>query len=727
MALLGIGLGGLLYAFIPPRPSWTVLGVTCWLEALLLVGPFAVGDDYLFLAHHVREFAKASFGLLVGSWAVTLVWFVLPAAVVSGYQFPLLIALVAERRLIGTDTGRVYAANTLGAIVGSLLGGLILIPTIGAHETGVLAAGLLAVVGTVSVWRGANGGRLRVLTLVGGATACLVLLSVRGPGTAWASTGVGRAGAPPTTTRDRFIRHRATEAALISRVDGIESTVAAITGSGFSLMVNGKSDGNSVGDAETQIGATLLATILRSRPVEDAFVIGLGTGQSAGWLAAVPFVRHVDVAEIEPAVLDFVALCRDTNHDVLSNPKVNVIIGDGRELLQVSRRKFDLVMSEPSNPYRAGLAGFYSSDFYRLAAEKLNDDGVFVQWMQGYEIEASAVQTAIATIKAEFGTVTIWRLGSSDLVFMASKAPMTIDMDIVRERMSQEPFQLAFKRVFLLDDASDLFSLFVANDDLATRLADQWQGGLNTDDLPILEFAFSRSVGRMTPPVIDALMDIALATGTDRLPGLDVDWARARSIRDAKAAIGTDKPVDDALVGRVGALRRSSLGGSLVELQEKLPLEARVAEFARTSAHAERVRLFKDIVAELRRDPWLHRALDEPLALVMLDLSFEGGAEVADLLAQPFLGGRLELARREALMLTHRKAPRASCVADFDSSPAPWTPALLEVKASCFAAFAPDRAGEPLADLAAWQAGEPTTFIVDGGSPQGGRKRGQSK
>jgi spermidine synthase len=174
--------------------------------------------------------------------------------------------------------------------------------------------------------------------------------------------GAGRANqndATPNSLR-RFVNdHRR---AIGWEAEGVESSVALSIDDGYAFLVNGKSDGHARGDAGTQIMSGLLGGLLLGQP-KRALVIGLGTGSTAGWLGAIPSIERVDAVELEASMLDVARLCAPVNHDVLDNPKVRVTIGDAREALLTTPERYDIVFSEPSNPYRAGIASLYTQDF----------------------------------------------------------------------------------------------------------------------------------------------------------------------------------------------------------------------------------------------------------------------------------------------------------------------------------------------------------------------------
>ena len=151
----------------------------------------------------------------------------------------------------------------------------------------------------------------------------------------------------------------------------------------------------------------LLGALSHPNP-RRALVIGLGTGSTAGWLGAVPSIERVDVVELEPLILEVARACAPVNHDVLNNPKVHITIGDARETLLTTRDRYDVIASEPSNPYRAGIASLFTQEYYRAAADRLTDDGVFVQWVQAYEIDTPTLRTIYATLASVFPQVETW-------------------------------------------------------------------------------------------------------------------------------------------------------------------------------------------------------------------------------------------------------------------------------------------------------------------------------
>jgi len=154
----------------------------------------------------------------------------------------------------------------------------------------------------------------------------------------------------------------------------------------------------------------LLGGLLHPEP-RSGFIIGLGSGMSAGWMASMPGMERVDVVELEPLVLRAAENFAAINHDVLNHPRVHVSIGDAREKLLVSRQQYDLIFSEPSNPYRAGVASLFAREYYEAVEKRLNPGGLFLQWVQAYEVDSSLVRTVYATLRSVFPYVEAWQVG----------------------------------------------------------------------------------------------------------------------------------------------------------------------------------------------------------------------------------------------------------------------------------------------------------------------------
>jgi predicted membrane-bound spermidine synthase len=362
VVLSGIGLGGWLYSLGDKRLSATTgtLALTVGLEALALAVPFALGDRFAVLAAILRPFGDLGFGGLLLGWTVVTAFVVFPASLVAGFQFPLLVNLLGRgRRDVGSHTGKVYAWNTFGAITGLLAGGMGLMRLLSAPGCWQATVVLLSLLGgsaaIVALFQ--QGRRALPVSALLGVGVALFLITAAGPTAAWRHTPIGAgnvslAGKNRIGIRDWLNQSRR----IISQdIEGIESSIGFQVYDGLGFVINGKVDGNAARDADTQIMGPFIGAILHPEP-RKALVIGLGTGASGGWLADIASVEQVDIMELEPAMLEVARLSSQANRNVLENSKVRMIIGDARESLMTSRQQYDIIFSEPSNPYRAGIA-----------------------------------------------------------------------------------------------------------------------------------------------------------------------------------------------------------------------------------------------------------------------------------------------------------------------------------------------------------------------------------
>src|SRR5438132_11142895 len=514
IALLGIGLGGAVY-----RGGGTVGGfaLTCSFEAAMIALPFALGDRLAIQTNLMRALGATGFSGFVTSWTLLTLIVVFPAAFVAGIQFPLLISLLGRgSEDVGRDVGLAYAWNTAGAIAGSLAGGFGLLPLLSAPGAWRLVITLLALLSVVAGSQPAAPAKSRRphFAFVVAVLAVAGTFAV-GPTALWRHSGIGagRAEIPASMNSTRQWVN-GTRRTLVWDVDGRESSVALVDGSDYAFIINGKADGSARGDAGTQVMGGLVGAILHPNP-QRSLVIGLGTGSTAGWLGAVPSMQRVDVVELEPAVINVARACSSVNHDVLHNPKVHIHIGDAREVLLAVNNRYDIIFSEPSNPYRAGIASLFTEEFYRAAAARLESNGIFLQWLHTYDVDSQTIRTIYATACAVFPNVETWQTDTGDLLLVATRLPIPYDFDALRRKVSQEPFIGALSHAWRVESLEGFMSHFVARNTLARMLAGQEQNR-NTDDQTLIEFGFARGLGGTEKFNVDELTAAARDRHEDR-------------------------------------------------------------------------------------------------------------------------------------------------------------------------------------------------------------------
>lgn len=765
VALLGIGAGGGAYALWGLRRAPTVLGLawTCGLEALVIALPYLLGDRVALLGAFLRSFAAAGFPALVGAWAVVAALVVFPAALIAGFQFPLLIGLLGRGRPgVAREVGVAYAANTAGSILGSVAGGFVLVPLLSAPGTWALA---VAVLGALALWalalaRGeARAGRAPALAGAGLAVVlALACLLARGPSAAWrhSAIGAGRSGVKSISTLNQLRAWRnSRNRPILWEQDGVESSVALSAQDGLAFVVNGKIDGNAIGDVGTQVMAGLVGAALHPHP-RSAFVVGLGTGSTAGWLAAVPSIERVDVAEIEPAILAVAKACAEVNLAVLENPRVRVHLDDARELLTTSRQRYDVIFSEPSNPYRAGIASLYTAEFYAAAKTRLSEDGVFLQWLQAYEIDAATARSVIVTLRSVFPEVELWATQARDLLLVARNQAGPIDADLLRRRLAEEPFRKALRVAWATDSLEGFLAHRLAGPRLAAELAASFPLEVNRDDDNPVEFAFARTVGLTAASPVAQLRALASALAAERPPiGAGAfDWERwseetmlATGVLPGAAPQAARRRVEVTLRGPAAApaykaqpfephtlVEALSLARALAAAGDEGSL-ALAARFAGTHPAEERLihallrlrqgRLREaeaaavEGLAAARAQVWVDLRAGLPLLLDELPRALRrspglGGALQAAL-AKPLPAWQSESARQLALVELATHAGRAHlCGPAFEAlePDVPWDGPFLQARAECYARTGSPRAAEASRDLARFREAEPAPLVV---------------
>ncbi len=522
---VGIAAGGASYKLVVRRfrPESSMLAYTAAGLALAVGLPFAAGDRFaIWLARN--QIGTPDFSQQMLSWIAVAALAVLPAAVFSGLQFPLFVALAGRgRESVGKHVGFTYAATTIGSVAGLLHGGLVLLPAFGINvvwQSMTIVIALLACAVAVLPDRSRSRSAATLVPIACAAMAACCALRP-GPTVVWRHSGIGSGrfdGPVGWSVNDVRNWTHEQHRRVVHEDEGTNSMVAIVATDSLSLVIDGRSDGNAIHDAGTQIGLGILASLIHPAP-ESAFVIGAGTGQTCGWLAAVQGVESVTVVEIEPAVMQMVQQCAPVNHDMLSNDRVNVVIGDAREVMQTQNATYDVIIAEPSNPHRHGIAALYTADFYRDVSSRLRSGGLFMQWLQAYEIEFESVLMVAATLRSAFPSIELWRTTQSDLVFVcATDAARACAIDAIKRRISDPVVREGLLHAWQARDVEGVVARYVGGNaliDELIRVAAQRRLDVNTDDRNRLEFAFAKTLGREHGHAVQALLEVSKQEGDD--------------------------------------------------------------------------------------------------------------------------------------------------------------------------------------------------------------------
>ena len=252
--------------------------------------------------------------------------------------------------------------------------------------------------------------------------------------------------------------------------------------------------------------------------------------------------------------------------------RVRRIHDDGREYVFTTDNTYDVVFSEPSNPYRAGIAALYTTEFYQAARRRLNAGGIFIQWLQAYEVDDATVLTVLATARSAFNHVEIWQTLGSDMQLVCSDAPIANSAEQLRARISSGTVRDALAKAWNVDDLEGFLAHFVASGQWVDAVARVPFILRNTDDRTILEYSFAKTVGHRTSFSIEVLRERVKAAGFHR-PAIDadMDW-NAIEIRRQAFNLTTagelsfallPKPEDQALVEALGQYRNNDFARAI--------------------------------------------------------------------------------------------------------------------------------------------------------------------
>jgi spermidine synthase len=505
----------------------------------------------------------------------------LPATFCAGMTLPLitrtLLAAGAGERAIGM----VYGVNTFGSILGAALAGLVLLPWLGLKwllvagaavdlslgiwllaralrdrlEAGVPATTLAAGGGTGGA--GTGGGRSWLPGAVAGAVsvAAIVLVVSRTGLDSWLlASGVYRFGRLPDPSALRVLFYR----------DGRTASVSARVNLGpddITIATNGKPDASLgrnwlrplprvregderpfTGDQQTQVLLPLI-TLAHAPHARTGAVIGQGSGMTSHILLGNPRLEHLVTIDIEPEMIRGSRVFYPANRRVFDDPRSEFAIDDAKSYFAAGRKTYDLILSEPSNPWVSGVSGLFTTEFYHRVRTYLTPDGVFGQWLHLYEIDDGLVLSVVAAVHENFRSYQIFQVANTDMLIVASNQASLPAPDWTVAQFPGIQEDLAHGMPV---NPEDLEATRIAGREMLAPLLDRLtsgadSGGANSDFYPALDLGTERTRYLMT-----------VATGFSNLTGdrFDVEAALAGRRRD----FGTERQVPMPDIPRQAAL-----------------------------------------------------------------------------------------------------------------------------------------------------------------------------
>ena len=292
-----------------------------------------------------------------------------------------------------------------------------------------------------------------------------------------------------------FLADRLKSVDLLFYEDAADATVTVerepvgLGTSNLTLRIDGKPDASVPGDLSTQVLLGQLPMMMRPDS-QDVFCLGMGSGISAGTTLGYP-IRSLTVADNCEPVLRAVKLFAPWNHDLTDDKRTHIFHEDARTVLALSPQKYDVIISEPSNPWMVGIGSVFSRQFYQIAASRLKPGGVMSQWLFTYEMNDQLLELVIRTFHSVFPAMEIWDVNEGDIVLLGSDRPWKSDLAVF-----QHPFELAGPRQELtaigLTSPAAIYARQFASQ--RTAFAMPGPGRIQTDNRPILEYEAPREL-----------------------------------------------------------------------------------------------------------------------------------------------------------------------------------------------------------------------------------------
>lgn len=437
-----------------------------------------------------------------------------PAAFGMGATFPLLTrvarAAATDGASLARTVGVVYAANTVGALVGAFLAGFVLLPNLYVAGTVLLCVGANLVGALVAAWpeRKAAGRALDVGLL---AAAIAGIVTVRAPwepmmmtsgvykyvdNLDWPEDGSGLAGIEKQIWKKMIERYQ-----LLWYREGLSSVVTvaqnSITGNVW-LANNGKIDASTTTDMPTQVLVAHTPMLFMGDRARSELLIGLASGITLGAITLHPELTRIDVAEIEPSMPDAARFFTAYNHDALSDPRVRVLPNDGRnQILITPPGTYDVIVAEPSNPWLTGVSNLFTLEFFQMGKTRLAPGGIWSQWVQMYGMDSRDLRAIIRTFCEAFPHVLLFStIRDADMVMIGSESDIqmteALAQQLVHKNVGMESEMLQIG----VSDGYDLLSHYLFDRDVAMKMSEGVP--LNTDDNLLVEYSAPKNLHRET-------------------------------------------------------------------------------------------------------------------------------------------------------------------------------------------------------------------------------------
>ena len=400
-----------------------------------------------------------------------------------GTQFPIVIKILATKlETVGQNVGRVYAFNTVGAIIGSFLAGFVLIPALGLQTT-ILSVVFFNVLLGISllVWGASISFNWKMYVLPGLFVLCVVIANSIPP---WDKSVISSGSFMPYRIGDLREAELKKNKILYFK-EGMHTTVTTelSTSGNIFLRVNGKTDASLALDMRTQLLSGYLPMLFHPKP-ESALVIGQGSGITLGAVEQFP-VNKINLVEISPAVIEGSRFFDPFNHDALNDKRLSILLEDGRNHIALSQNTYDVIVSEPSNPWISGVGALFTVDFFELLKKRLNPGGLACIWVHT-NMSPDSFKSIVRSFTEKFPYVTMWEsIAGDDYLLIGSEEEYGLSFEKAQKLLGNEVAGKDLAQIGIRN-VPDLMSLMIMSRPDLVEFSKN--APLHTDDNSLLEF-----------------------------------------------------------------------------------------------------------------------------------------------------------------------------------------------------------------------------------------------
>ena len=436
-----------------------------------------------FVNRWVYENLGQQFHIMQGANFITILGLLFIPTFFMGAQFPIVIKILATKlETVGQNVGRAYAFNTVGAIIGSFLGGFVLIPTLGIQATILSMVFLNVLLGITLLALGSQlSFNWKIYGLPGVFIFCVFFANWIAP---WDRSVISSGSFMPYRIGDLKEAELKKNKILFFK-EGVHTTVTTeLSASGnIFLRVNGKTDASLALDMRTQLLSGYLPMLFHENP-KSALVIGQGSGITLGAVEQFP-VDKINLVEISPAVIEGSRFFDPFNHNALNDERLSILLEDGRNHIALSKKSYDVIVSEPSNPWISGVGALFTVDFFDLLKKRLNPGGLACIWVHT-NMSPNSFKSIIRSFTEKFPFVTMWEsIAGDDYLLIGSEQEYRLSFEKTQKYLKNETTGKDFAHIGIRN-VPDLMSLMIMSRPNLVEFSKNTI--LHTDDNSFLEF-----------------------------------------------------------------------------------------------------------------------------------------------------------------------------------------------------------------------------------------------